>query len=332
MPRLTLLAVTASLAACAHHAGPTTPVEPTHSAAATEDATTAGGSTKGTTSSEPAAKRSDFPQPTLPKGLAIFHGTLIWSDVAGAIWTMPADGATPAKQLSNQHKEGFAIHPFVAGDRVFAKTKKDLLAISVPDGPVTRAGVRGLADLPEEAIGDAEAVYMTIFQHKEVLRVPAGGGAARHLTDSQRAVLALHGDTLYVASYVTGQLVALPTAGGAPRTIARGLAHPTALAADDHAIYVYTETDQAVSRIDLGTGASAQLASGLVNSDELVLAGDALYTVSWPNKLLQLPTVPGQPTSTLADDLDMPRSVVVDDHYIYVTSSSPLRIVRVPRK
>src|SRR5690348_11800528 len=74
---------------------------------------------------EPAhAQRVDLPTPTLAMGLALHRDTLIWADEAGAIWTMPATGGT-AQQLSEQHKDGFAFHPFVAGDRVYAKVDKD---------------------------------------------------------------------------------------------------------------------------------------------------------------------------------------------------------------
>jgi hypothetical protein len=328
--RFVPLALVMFIAACPHKrgsiVGPDTPVTP---GGAPELHISEGNATP--VPGNPELRRHDYTQTTLPKGLAVFHGVLVWADVAGAIWTMPADGSRPAKQLSDQHKEGFAFHPFVSGDRVFAKTKRDLLAIAVPDGPVTHLGVTGLADLPEEATANAEAVFCTVYQHDDVLRIPASGGAAKHLADVQRGVLAVHGDTLYVASYTTGQLIAVPIAGGPPRVIVKDLAHPTALAADDHAVYVYTETDQTAKRIDLATQKITVLGDHLVNSDELVLAGDALYTVSWPNRLVKLPIVAGGAAVAIADDLDMPRSVVVDDHYVYVTSSTPLRVVKVPR-
>ena len=59
-------------------------------------------------------------------------------------------------------------------------------------------------------------------------------------------------------------------------------------------------------------------------------SADALYTVSWPNKLVRLPKVPGAAPATLTDKLFQPRGVVRDEHFIYVTSDQPPRIVRVP--
>lgn len=293
-------------------------------AAATETAKPAG---PGPSSSWP-----DYQVPTLPMDLVLHRGTLVWADLAGAIWTMPADGSGAPAQVSEQHRDGFAAHPFVAGDRVMAKGGKGLLAIEVPGGAVTPVHVSGVPDLLEDVVGDASTIFFTVFAHDQVMRVPVTGGAAQHVTDAKRAVLALHAQMLYVASYDTGDLFAVPTAGGAPRTIARKLKQPTALAVEDTAAYVYTEGDQRLTRVELTTGATQVLGEHLDNSDEIELAADALYTVSWPNKLVRLPKVPGAAPATLTEKLFQPRGVVRDEHFIYVTSDQPPRIVRVPAR
>jgi len=275
---------------------------------------------------------TDYQVPTLPMCLVLHRGTLVWADLAGAIWTMPADGSGAPQQVSEQHRDGFAAHLVVAGDRVIAKGGKGLLAIEVPGGALTHVRVTGAPDLLEDVVGDASTIFFTVFQHDQIMRVPVTGGAAQHVLDARSAVLALHGPTLYVASYDTGDLLAVPTAGGAPRPIARRLQHPTALAVDDTAAYVYTEGDQRLTRVELATGATTVLGEQLDNSDEVELAADALYTVSWPNKLVRLSTVSGTAPATLTDKLFQPRGVVHDEHFIYVTSDQPPRIVRVPAR
>jgi hypothetical protein len=262
--------------------------------------------------------------------LALHRGTLVWADLTGALWTMSADGSAAPEQISEQHRDGVALHPFVAGDRVFAKSGTGLIAIEVPGGAVTPVRVTGASDYPESIVGDASTIFFSVFDHDQIMRVPITGGAAQHVIDAGTAVLALRGPTLYIASYKTGDLLAVPIAGGAPRTIARKLNHPTALAVDDSAAYVYTEGDQRMTRFDLATGAPKVLGEHLDNSDEVLLAADALYTVSWPNKLVRLPKVPGAAPVTLTDKLFQPRGVVHDEQFIYVTSDRPPRIVRVP--
>ncbi|MEO7730429.1 MAG: hypothetical protein ABIY55_05615 [Kofleriaceae bacterium] len=314
--------------------------------AATETATAATATTTATTETtptpaattptpaEPAPRMSwpDYQVPTLPMDLVLHRGTLVWADLAGAIWTMPADGSGAPAQVSEQHRDGFAAHPFVAGDRVIAKSRKGLLAIAVPGGAVSYVSVTGALDLLQDVVGDASTIFFTVFNHDQIMRVPITGGVAQHVLDAKGAVLALHGATLYVASYDTGALLAVPTDGGVPRTIARGLKHPTAVAVDDTAAYVYTEGDQRLTRVDLVTGATRVLGEHLENSDEVELAADALYTVSWPNKLVRLAKVPGAAPTTLTDKLFQPRGVVRDENFIYVTSDQPPRIVRVPAR
>jgi hypothetical protein len=316
---------------------PTEPAPPGEVSVPTTETPTATEPASTETTPKPAepAPRSPWPDyqvPTLPMDLVLHRGTLVWADLAGAIWTMPADGSGAPEQVSEQHRDGFAAHPFVAGDRVIARGGKGLLEIVVPGGAVTHVRVTGAPDQLEDVVGDASTIFFTVFNHDQIMRVPVTGGAAQHVFNAKNAVLALHGPTLYVASYNTGDLFAVPIDGGVPRTIANKLKHPTALAVDDTAAYVYTKGDQRLTRVELVTGATKVLGEHLDNSDEVVLAADALYTVSWPNKLVRLAKVPGAAPATLTDKLFQPRGVVRDEHFIYVTSDQPPRIVRVPAR
>jgi hypothetical protein len=313
---------------------PQQPVEASTTTAASEPASEP--THLGEAASEPKptgahSSRVEFAVPTLPSGLVLYHSTFVWTDLAGAVWTMAADGSSKPKKLSDQHREGLASHPFVAGERVLAKAGKQLVAVDVPNGPVSPVKITGLPGKPEDLVGDAQAIYVTVFEHPQIYRVPVGGGAAKHLVDVPRGILALRGDTLYVASYETGAVLAVPTSGGAPRTIARGLARPTALAVDDAAAYVYTEGDQRIQRVELKGGATSVLGEHFNNSDELDVADSVVYTVNWPGKVERLPNTAGGSAMTLADDLHTPRAIVTDDHWVYVTTDEPPRIVRLPK-
>jgi hypothetical protein len=244
---------------------------------------------------------------------------------------MPVDGGEP-RPLSDQKRPGFAFHLFTAGGQVLATARGDLLRVGLPDGPVTPARIRGLAEQPLEAVADASSIYLTLFRRPEVVRVPVAGGAATKLAELPRAVLALAGDTLYAASYSTGELVAITTATGRSRTVARGLPRPTAIAADGAHVFASCEGDGTLRRIDAATGVTAELARGLDNADDVELDGAYVYTRTWGARpgLVRVAKDGSRPRELLAE-LPAPTDIAFDAGAVYVASRDGRRIVRLDR-
>jgi len=269
--------------------------------------------------------RFDLDVPSAPTSLVVIGGKLLWTDSLGAIWSMPSDGSAPARLLGDAR---FAFHLFRAGDEAFATARGDLLRVDA-DGNVHALGVK-LKDLAEESAGDANGLYITMFKRTEILRVPVTGGAATKLADVTRGVLGIHDATLYAASYTGGTLVAIPTKGGAAKTIASNLPRPTAVAADERAVYVYCERDQTVRRIDLADGAVSVIARELTNSDDIVSDGAYLYTFTWGAQpgLVRVWKDGSHPAQRLTTDLATPNKIAVDAEAVYVSSRDQKRIVK----
>lgn len=288
--------------------------------------------------------RADLPTGEAPTSLVALDGTLLFTDMAGGIWSMPADGSGAPRQLSDQKRPGFAFQLFTAGRQVLATSRGDLLRVGVPGvpgapgapgapgGPVTLAKIRGLLEYPIAAAADASFIYLTLFKRPEIMRVPVAGGAATKLAELPRAVLALHGDTLYAASYATGVLVAIETATGKSRVVARGLAKPTAIAADPAHVFATCEGDQTLRRIDVATGAITELARGLVNSDDVELDGDHVYTRTWGARpaLVRVAKDGSRPQEIVAE-LPTPTDIAFDATSVYVASRDGRRIVRLDK-
>ncbi|MBA3502007.1 MAG: DUF5050 domain-containing protein [Myxococcota bacterium] len=262
-----------------------------------------------------------------PTSIAIQGDQLYWTDALGSIWTMPSTGGTP-RQLSDQRSPDFAFKVVSTGTGVVASTRKDLLRVGET---VTKLNIRGLVEYPEEIVADEAFVYITMFKKSQIMRVPIGGGNAQQIGDLARGVLALHGDTLYVVSYANGVLVAIPKAGGKPRTIAKGLVRPTALAADATHAFVYSEKDKTVQSIELATGAATVIAKNLVNSDDMVADGAWLYTRSWDKgskgTLVRI-AKDGSSQTAIGADLAAPYNIAFDADAIYVTARDGAQIVR----
>ena len=271
--------------------------------------------------------RMTFDVSPSPMSIAATGGALYWTDGAGSIWTMPSTGGTP-RQLSDQKSPDFAFKVVAAGSAIVASTRKDLLAVG---DRVAKLNVKGLTEYPEEIVADDAFVYVTMFKKTQIMRVPVGGGTAQQIGDLARGVLALRGDSLFVASYATGVLVRVPKTGGKQHTIAKGLVRPTALAVDDTHAYVYSEKDKTLQAIDLASGAATVIAKGLTNSDELVVDGDWLYTRSWDKGsvgTLVRVAKDGSSQTVIGADLAAPYNIAVDDDAVYVTARDGAQIVR----
>jgi hypothetical protein len=258
--------------------------------------------------------------------LVVSEGAMVWTDSAGAIWTMPIAGRQP-KQLSDQHGAGFMFHPVVVGSDVLVSTKRDFVRVTLGDGKVTKLGL-ALAEDPEQVVSDDTSIYVTLFKRDAVLAISPRAASSKLLFSFRRGVLAVHGATLYAVSYASGALVAAPTTGGSPRTIAKGFVRPTALAVDDTHAFVYGEKDRTWRRVDLATGAIDVIATELDNSDDVISDGDWLYVYSWPSKLLRI-AKDGSKTDVLADDLKSPTDIAIDADAVYVVSRDQNRIVRI---
>lgn len=280
----------------------------------------------------PVERRTDIPVGESPMSLAVWRGHIVWTDAAGAIWSMPTDGGTP-KQLSDQQSPSFAFKLFVAGDELFATSRKDLIRVASPEGPVTMAGVLALADNPIDATGTTDHVYLTMFKRDEIVRASVAGGAAKKIASISRGVLARNTDTLFVASYSSGTLTAIPLAGGPAKVLATGLVRPTAVAADDARVFVYSEKLESIRRIVIATRESSVIAEHLSNADELVSDGAWLYTYSWRprGQLVRIAKDGGRPAQVLADDLKSPYAIAFDGDAIYATVRDQGTIVKIAK-
>lgn len=269
-----------------------------------------------------------------PTNIAIANGTLVWTDTAGALWTMPARGGARPKQLSNQHMPGQPMYGnLVAVGSVVVATKQNALAkVTLPDGPIEVIATPS-EDWLIELETDGTAVYSNFMDSAEVFKLTLDGTKTK-LTDFKRASLAVHGDTVYAVGYGSGTIIAMKD--GKRRTIASGLRHPTGFAVDDQAAYVWTEGDRALRRIDLKTGKTTFLEKqGLENTDELVLDGDWVYLYTWfgpgKSKFLRV-AKDGSGTQVLADGLGAPNSIAVDADAVYVSLQDADRILRFDKR
>jgi len=266
-----------------------------------------------------------------PMSIAVVGDTLMWTDSAGALWSMPKRGGRML-QLSEQHQPGNPFFQNLAphAGHIVAALEGDLVSVDPPQGPLSRMQLGLGTDQLLELASDGDAVYATSYETNHVYKIRAG--KATKLLDHRRAGIALRGDTLYALSYSTGVLVAVKTSGGTPRTIATGLPKPTGFDVDDANAYAWCEKDGTLRKVDLETGKHTVLAKdGLDNSDNLVVDGDWIYLYTWggprAGKLLRV-AKDGSQTQVIADQLSAPYDIAIDDEAVFVSVRDDDKILR----
>ena len=124
-----------------------------------------------------------------------------------------------------------------------------------------------------EILQDVRTVALPInaIRHDDrIVAAAAGGSNVVNVDDSEDVLLgelglptglASDGTTLYVSDWATGNIWAVDEAG--PRVLAEGLAQPEGLAVDGNRLLVVETGAQQVTAIDLATGETAPVITGL---------------------------------------------------------------------
>jgi hypothetical protein len=290
--------------------------------------------------------------------MIVVDGALVWR-AAGATWTMRADGSGCIARVDDGLQKDTRSAFAVAGGRLHAVTRSAIVHYSAePGGPHERVAIGPLAAEPVLAVSDGKSLYIHLFATDAVVRVPVAGGAVTAFAElprgsgGQGVAMTVHDGALYLASYSTGDLLAFPTSGGAPRSIARGLPNPRALAVDGAAVYVLcqfakrggSELEGQLRRIELATGASKVLASNLFNGGHVALDGSSIYVpsrstqfgddVAHDGKLFRVARDGSRPPQAVVEGMEDLGPILVDDRAIYVQvldRRSKTRVIRLDK-
>lgn len=302
---------------------------------------------------DPSPGRSEAVLPAearIARDLSLSNNTFVWSS-GESLWRLRIDGKMCAERIASRPAEAAstvdALRVAVAGDSVVAVTRTALLALA-PTVATAGTPVVQLPETPQTFVMADGALYTSVWKSDSIYRVDLGTGAVVELAQLAKGsgrfgfVLAVHGDTLYAASWGQRTLTAIPLSTGIAETIARGLAAgPTALALDDANAYLYLESGPkfsgAVVAIDLAkpAGKPRTLATGISNSDSMLRDGDWLYLRSdtrGKRGAIDLVRVPlaGGAVERIAANLPSPaRPIGSDSESIYLDGGS--RIVRVQK-
>lgn len=239
-------------------------------------------------------------QPGVLQHLQLVNGSLVWR-ASGTTWMMRGDGTGCISIVNDGLARGRENSPDIkaalvmVGGRLHALTRHEIVRYgAAASGPHERIAISTLPDDPVVVVTDGAFLYTQLFASDAIMRVPVAGGDVHVVAELPKGagtlgvVLAVHDGVIYAAGYTTGDLVAIPTTGGVPRSIARALPGPRALAVDASGVYLLcqrakragSELEGQLRRIDPKTGASQVLATNLFNGGHVTLDGAFAYVPS----------------------------------------------------
>lgn len=261
-------------------------------------------------------------------GLVAVDGRLVWTDNFGSIWTMPATGGD-ARELANQHDgPGFPEYSALVVHRgtVYSSRIGAVATVALPAGPVTPLS-KETGDDAYQLASDGTSLYGAMFDAHSVVRF-ADDGSETKLAAMHEGVFAAAGSAVYAADFGAGTVVQLAPVR---RTVARNIPHPTGLAADDRAVYVWSQLDSGLRRVELATG-KVTWRIAVTNGDGLIADGDWIYTdaVDQGASTLMRVAKDGSELDVLAP-LDAYGRLAADADAIYTSGGSDGTFVRVDK-
>ena len=208
--------------------------------------------------------------------MLVVDGRLVWTDSAGSIWTMSTSGRD-ARELANQHDgPGFPMyHPLALHrGKVYAGRTGKIATVALPEGPVTPLEWDLGDDGAYELVSDGTALYGAMFSGKSLAKFD-DDGKRTNLATVREGVIVAAGSAVYSANFDSGVVAQLAPVA---RKLASGIPHPTGFAADEHAVYVWSQLDNGLRKIELPSGAAHLLwKPDFLASDALLPDGDWLY-------------------------------------------------------
>jgi hypothetical protein len=224
-------------------------------------------------------------RPGTPGEVTVFNGRVY---VGSSVLQNGSDG------LYSYAPDGTGMQQELGYSRVARIVTADALLLSLDganssDDSVARLSVdRQLSTvvklgdaLPSALAYDGTSVfYYVASMPRTIQRVPLGGAAGLFVQEDDVADMLADATTLYALT-ITGNLVAHPIAGGAPRMLASGLIGARRLVADDAAFYVsaagLAPTSGRVVQIRKSDGMARDLAANQASPSAIAVAPSGLY-------------------------------------------------------
>jgi hypothetical protein len=233
-----------------------------------------------------AASPMALDKPPTPGEVTVFNGRIYVASAVSQVATAGLYSYAPDGSSARHELDYCLIKRIVTVDALLLS----LDGASSGDSRITRfssdrqsSNVMPPSDdpLPTAMAFDGMAVFFYSSKSpRTIQRVPLGGSASLFVQEDEVTDMLADTTSLYALT-VTGNLVAHPLAGGAPRIVASGLVGARRLAGDDAGFYVtaagLTPTAGRVVRIEKSDGTARDLATNQASPSALVVEASGVY-------------------------------------------------------
>ncbi len=158
-------------------------------------------------------------------------------------------------------------------------------------------------------------------------------GVIDFVSDQNRpSAVAADDKAVYWTNYASsGSVVAVPLAGGSPKTLAEKQNLPDGIAVDNGTVY-WTTGKGSIMSVPSSGGKLKTLASGQSHPSAITAKGDSVYWVNQTSNgsVMSVPAGGGK-ASQLVESVSMPCGIAVDDTSVFYSSYSLGTVARVPR-
>jgi hypothetical protein len=170
-------------------------------------------------------------------------------------------------------------------------------------------------DFPNDIAVDPAHVY--VHAGESIFRVPLGGGAKEEIAPAikRKQGLAVDDDAVYTFDGATRELLAIPKAGGAPRSLGR-LPNGYDLSTDPSNVFVSSGagSDAKIFRVPKTGGEPSVIATGLDFAADVAVEGeDVVFLEYGKNRIARVPKLGGRPPISIANGKSTMGGIAVAD-------------------
>lgn len=281
----------------------------------------------------------------LPRGIVVDATNVYFTGgILGAVTKVPIAGGSPVALTTTNGSAESAI-AVDATNVYYVAVGGTLMKVPLDGATAATALAPVIVYQSQQSLGmgvDATSVYVLGANGgngpaSAVLKVPIDGGAVTPLgTDNLGIGMVMNATSIFWMYTYTGQILTVPTSGGATTTLVSAAEPPgqftgTGIAMDATSVYWVDAGAGAVMKVPIGGGTPTVLASGGAMADGMAVDATNVYWTDAGTMSVRKVPVGGGAMTTVATGYYPPFGIALDATNVYWTVPRASTVLMVPK-